>query len=181
MRPGRPPEPAAGWTEAQRKLLGLPLRQDLEDAQRAAWRCALQAPRVDVLWHASDDTGEATLASPLVQALALEGLGTPGADTRDAREERAVPVLPPVVEAGALVPSKLSASSYEDLRRCPYRFFAMRMLGLKEAEEIEAEVDKRDFGTWLTACQGLQRNAAGARDATTHGERPPARGLAGTA
>ena len=47
------------------------------------------------------------------------------------------------------MPTQLSASSYEDLRRCPYRFFALRMLGLKEADEIEAEVDKRDFGTWL--------------------------------
>jgi ATP-dependent helicase/nuclease subunit B len=143
------PEPAAGWTQAQRRLLGLPLRQDLEDAQRAAWGCALQAPRVDVLWRASDDTGEATLASPLVQALALEGVGAAGVDARQAREETAQPVCPPVVEAGALVPTKLSASSYEDLRRCPYRFYAMRMLGLKEAEEIDAEVDKRDFGTWL--------------------------------
>jgi ATP-dependent helicase/nuclease subunit B len=148
------PEPPAGWTQAQRRLLDLPVRQDLEDAQRAAWRCALQAPLVDVLWRASDDTGEATLASPLVQALALEGLGTPGADAREAREEHAQPVLPPVVEAGALVPTRLSASSYEDLRRCPYRFYAMRMLGLKEADEIDAEVDKRDFGTWLHAVLG---------------------------
>ena len=148
------PEPPAGWTQPQRRLLGLPLRQDLEDAQRAAWRCALQAPLVDVFWRASDDTGEATLASPLVQALALEGLGTPGTDAREARREHVQPVLPPVVQAGALAPSKLSASSYEDLRRCPYRFYAMRMLGLKEADEIEAEVDKRDFGTWLHAVLG---------------------------
>jgi ATP-dependent helicase/nuclease subunit B len=47
--------------------------------------------------------------------------------------------------------SQLSASAYEDLRRCPYRFFALRQLGLKEVEEIESEVDKRDFGTWLHA------------------------------
>jgi ATP-dependent helicase/nuclease subunit B len=59
------------------------------------------------------------------------------------------PVPPPTVQAPQLVPAQLSASSYEDLRRCPYRFFALRMLGLKEADEIEAEVDKRDFGTWL--------------------------------
>lgn len=165
------PEPAAGWTQAQRRLLGLPLRQDLEDAQRAAWRCALQAPLVDVLWHASDDTGEATLASPLVQALALEGLGVAGTDQRDAREERAHRVLPPMVEAAALVPLKLSASSYEDLRRCPYRFFAMRMLGLKEAEEIEAEVDKRDFGTWLHGVLKAFHETLRERGTLTHAER----------
>jgi ATP-dependent helicase/nuclease subunit B len=165
------PEPAAGWTQAQRRLLGLPLRQDLEDVQRAAWRCALQAPRVDVLWHASDDTGEATLASPLVQALALDRVGALGADERDAREEHAQPVLPPVVQAAALVPAKLSASSYEDLRRCPYRFFAMRMLGLKEAEEIDAEVDKRDFGNWLHGVFKVFHETLRERGALTRPER----------
>jgi ATP-dependent helicase/nuclease subunit B len=44
---------------------------------------------------------------------------------------------------------QLSASAYEDLRRCPYRFFALRQLGLHEADEIDTEIDKRDFGNWL--------------------------------
>lgn len=143
------PEPPAGWTQAQRRLLGLPSREEAEAAHRAAWAVALQVPQVDVLWRASDDTGEAVLASPLVQHLVLEGRARPGQDTRAEREERVVPVLPPGATAAALVPAQLSASSYEDLRRCPYRFFALRMLGLKEVEELEAEVDKRDFGTWL--------------------------------
>jgi ATP-dependent helicase/nuclease subunit B len=104
---------------------------------------------VDVLWRASDDTGERSLASPLVQALRLSGGGAAAADPRLVRDEPAQPVLAPAARAPQLVPTQLSASSYEDLRRCPYRFFALRMLGLKEADEIEAEVDKRDFGTWL--------------------------------
>ncbi|MEJ5989195.1 PD-(D/E)XK nuclease family protein [Ramlibacter sp. PS3R-8] len=165
------PEPAAGWTQAQRRLLGLPLRQDLEEVQRAAWRCALQAPQVDVFWRASDDTGEATLASPLVQALALDGVGAPGADAREARDEHAQSVLPPMVEAAALVPTTLSASSYEDLRRCPYRFFAMRMLGLKEAEEIDAEADKRDFGNWLHGVFKVFHEALRERGAMSRPER----------
>lgn len=143
------PEPPAGWTQAQRGLLGLPSREQIESVQRAAWSCALQAPRVDVLWRASDDTGERSLASPLVQALRLADIGRAADDPRAARQEPAQPVLAPAPDAAALVPAQLSASSYEDLRRCPYRFFALRMLGLKEADELEAEVDKRDFGTWL--------------------------------
>lgn len=145
------PEPATGWSQAQRRLLGLPLREDLEAAQRAAWQGALQVPRIDILWRRSDDTGERSLASPLVQELALQGVGLPAADPRAEREEQADPVQPPSVQAPGLLPAQVSASSYEDLRRCPYRFFALRMLGLKEADEIEAEVDKRDFGTWLHA------------------------------
>ena len=143
------PEPPPGWTQAQRRLLVLPVREDLEAVQRAAWQHALQTPCVDILWRASDDTGERSLASPLVQELVVAGFGVPGTDPRGERVEAGTPVLPPVAEAAVLAPTQLSASSYEDLRRCPYRFFALRMLGLKEADEIEAEVDKRDFGTWL--------------------------------
>jgi ATP-dependent helicase/nuclease subunit B len=143
------PEPPAGWSQAQRRLLGLPAREDFEGAQRAAWEHALQIPRTDVLWRASDDTGERTLASPLVQAMRLQGAGAEAGDPRAVRSELAQPVQRPAAQAPQLTPTQLSASSYEDLRRCPYRFFALRMLGLKEADEIEAEVDKRDFGTWL--------------------------------
>lgn len=143
------PEPPAGWSQAQRRLLALPVREDLEAVQRAAWQHALQVPCADVLWRASDDTGERSLPSPLVQELLVTGGGAAAQDPRAERAEAGTPVLPPAVAAAALVPNRLSASSYEDLRRCPYRFFALRMLGLKEADEIEAEVDKRDFGTWL--------------------------------
>lgn len=145
------PEPPAGWTQGQRRLLGLPSREELEAAQRAAWRRALQAPRTEVLWRASDDTGERSLASPLVQALLAEGAASSAEDARAIRAERATGVARPTVQAPGLAPTQLSASSYEDLRRCPYRFFALRMLGLREADEVEAEVDKRDFGTWLHA------------------------------
>jgi ATP-dependent helicase/nuclease subunit B len=35
------------------------------------------------------------------------------------------------------------------VRTCPYRFFALRLLGLQEAQELDAELSKRDFGSWL--------------------------------
>jgi ATP-dependent helicase/nuclease subunit B len=165
------PEPPTGWSQGQRRLLGLPVRADLETAQRAAWRGALQVPRVDVLWRASDDTGERSLPSPLVQELALQGLGAVGADPRAVRQEQATAVLAPVVHAAELVPAQLSASSYEDLRRCPYRFFALRMLGLKEADEMEAEVDKRDFGTWLHGVLGAFHETLQAQGDLPRGDR----------
>ena len=37
------------------------------------------------------------------------------------------------------------------MRACPYRFFARAVLRLDEAEELEAGLDKRDYGTWLHA------------------------------
>ena len=143
------PEPPGPWSAAQRRALGLPSREALEQAQRVAWHQALQAPRSDVLWRGSDDTGEPLLPSLLVQELLLQGLAP--TDT-DPRETRAVPshsAPRPLPVAPDLPVARLSASAYEDLRRCPYRFFALRQLGLQEADELEGEIDKRDFGLWL--------------------------------
>jgi len=144
------PEPPGGWTAPQRAALGLPSRETLDALARAAWYQALQTPVCDVLWRTSDDAGETLLPSALVQLLQLEdGHRTVAADPRVNRRVASTPVLPPQ-PIGALVPvQQLSASAYEDLRQCPYRFFALRQLGLKAVDELDAEVDKRDFGLWL--------------------------------
>ena len=145
------PEPPGTWTAAQRSALGLPTREQLLDATRAAWRHALQAPCADVLWRQSDDGGEPLLPSPLVQSLQWSGDAVAGEDPRAQRAITPQPTQPPQAHGDALPVQRLSASAYEDLRRCPYRFFALRQLGLKEADELEDEVDKRDFGLWLHA------------------------------
>ena len=143
------PEPAGAWTAAQRAMLGLPSRDQLERERRAGWRSALAAPHCDVLWRVSDDSGEPVLASSLVESLALVAQGAPAADPRDTREVAPRAVARPLPSGAQLPIEQLSASGYEDLRRCPYRFFALRQLGLQEADEIDTELDKRDFGNWL--------------------------------
>jgi ATP-dependent helicase/nuclease subunit B len=145
------PEPEGPWTAAQREVLGLPSREALAAAHRAAWEHALQTPYCDILWRAVDDNGEVLLPSPLVQSLLLDGAAHAAADPRET-----VAVAPHTGgaprPAAALLPlAQLSASAYEDLRRCPYRFFAMRQLGLREADEIDEDLGKRDFGSWLHA------------------------------
>lgn len=72
------PEPPGPWTRAQREALGLPTREEFEQAQRGAWRQAVRVPRVDILWRTSDEGGEPLLASPLVLALALDMGGAQG-------------------------------------------------------------------------------------------------------
>jgi ATP-dependent helicase/nuclease subunit B len=145
------PEPPGLWTAAQRLALGLPLRETLDAALRAAWQQALGTPQVDVLWRTGDEGGEPLLPSPLVQLLRLEHGGIQAIDPRAQREVTAMPQRRPAPAAPQLHVKRLSASAYSDLRHCPYRFFALRQLGLKEAEEIEGELDKRDFGLWLHA------------------------------
>ncbi len=143
------PEPPGPWNAAQRVALGLPTRAALEAEVRAGWRHALQAAHCDVLWRTSDDSGEPVLASALVHHLQLHGTAQPGADPLEARTLAPQPALPPLPTGQALPLVQLSASAYEDLRRCPYRFFALRQLGLQQADEIDADLDKRDFGNWL--------------------------------
>ena len=149
MRLPPSPEPPGPWTPAQREMLGLPSREVLEAQMRAGWRSALQVAHCDVLWRASDDSGEPVLASGLVQSLLLEGLAVVTGDPRGEREVPLQPVVKPLPAGTHLPVAQLSASAYEDLRRCPYRFFALRQLGLQEAAEIDTELDKRDFGNWL--------------------------------
>lgn len=151
------PEPAGLWTAAQRAALGLPARETLEAALRAAWTDALARPQADVLWRRSDEGGEPLLPSPLVQLARaeLDGAARAAADPLAARKLIPHILHSPAPRASALALSRISASAYQDLRHCPYRYFALRQLGLKEAEELEGELDKRDFGLWLHAV--LQR------------------------
>ncbi len=142
------PEPPGLWTPEQRKLLGLPLRAELAEANRAAWHYALQFPQVDILWRLSEG-GEHMMASGFVQALQL---GQPTALAADPSELRALtpqPCAMPRPTGEALPLTRLSSTAFEDLRRCPYRFFALRQLKLQASDELDAEVSKRDFGNWL--------------------------------
>jgi len=157
------PEPPGDWTSAQRMALGLPSREALEAAQRAAWANALRSPHCDLLWRSADASGEPSRASALVQLLQLDGLGVAAADPRAEVQLPARPTARPLPHGEALLPESLSSTAYEDLRRCPYRFFALRQLGLRDSDELDAEVDKRDFGNWLHALlghfhQALQRD-----------------------
>jgi ATP-dependent helicase/nuclease subunit B len=179
------PEPPGGWTAAQRAALGLPTREDLQQVAVAAWQHALMTPHCDVLWRCSDDTGETLLPSALVQQMqaaqaargdhgapiglgVLDGQGSgPGGAAADPRIGRLItpePAAPPQ-PLGALLPvTQLSASAYDDLRQCPYRFFAMRQLGLQPVDELDATVDKRDFGLWLHAVLSQFHEALAALD-----------------
>ncbi|RYX98270.1 MAG: PD-(D/E)XK nuclease family protein [Comamonadaceae bacterium] len=145
------PEPPGMWTPAQRLLLGLPTREQAAATERAAWQHALQMPAIDVLWRTSEE-GERLMPSGFVQEVLL--LQPPGkhesaADPRVARSLDTMPTPRPLPTGEKLPVARLSASAYEDLRRCPYRFFALRQLKLQEPAELDGELGKRDFGNWL--------------------------------
>ncbi|MES2400804.1 MAG: PD-(D/E)XK nuclease family protein [Pseudomonadota bacterium] len=146
------PEPSGMWTPSQRVLLGLPSREEMAAAQRTAWDYALRMPHIDVLWRTSE-SGERLMPSGFVQEIELANAKActknAAADPRAQRPLKAQPTPHPMPTGEALPVSRLSASAYEDLRRCPYRFFALRQLKLQESDELESELGKRDFGNWL--------------------------------
>ncbi|WP_066151297.1 PD-(D/E)XK nuclease family protein [Hydrogenophaga pseudoflava] len=145
------PELPGPWTAAQRVALGLPTREQLSAAAQGAWTAALCAPSVDVLWRCQKD-GEPLSPSPWVLALPDGESVAASAGSHDLRRRLdPAPVPPPQPSAPALVPARLSASAYQDLRDCPYRFFALRQLRVSDASELEAEPDQRDLGNWLHA------------------------------
>jgi ATP-dependent helicase/nuclease subunit B len=142
------PEPPGPWTSAQRLLLGLPSRSQLMAANRAAWNHALQLQEVHLLWRQSHN-GEHLMPAAWVQELVLGGVRDQAADMRQPRELAVHPIHSAAALGARLPVTRLSASAYADLRSCPYRFFALRQLGLKEADELDSALGKRDFGNWL--------------------------------
>lgn len=144
------PELPGQWTAAQRATLGLPSRETLAQAAAHAWQTALAAPELDLLWR-TQERGEAVQPSPWVQALMPAAASSPSTDPRPLRSLRVQATVPPAPAVPDLLPGALSASAYQDLRDCPYRFFALRQLRLSDAPELQAEPDQRDMGNWLHA------------------------------
>jgi ATP-dependent helicase/nuclease subunit B len=117
----------------------------------------LRQPRVTLLRSVAEGS-EPLGASPLVERLRLAwaSAAPPRALRRVApslpqRQIVATPVASPLPRAGARWPDALSASAVEALRACPYRFYSRVLLGLGEAEELDREVAKREYGNWLHA------------------------------
>ena len=143
------------WSPDERLALGLITREEQDAATRAAWHIALQTPVCDVLWRKSESTGEPVLPSSLVQSLQLSlKLNKMEKVTTDPRITQALeanPTLRPQPNGSQLPVTRLSASGYSKLRTCPYQFFALQQLGLKEDDELQETLDKREFGLWLHA------------------------------
>lgn len=157
------PDPADLWTPLQRAVLGLPSREVLALAARLSWSDALQSSPLDILWRQSA-AGEPVMPGVWLMELLMRRPEN-GQDWRTERGLSPLPCHMPAPSAVGVPLPRLSASSYEDLRRCPYRFFALRLLGLQEQEELEGEIDKRDFGNWLHIAlrhfhEGLRETAA---------------------
>lgn len=152
-RLGVPAAPEALLGDALSSALGLPTAAQREREEAVALVQLLRLPQI-VFLHRRDDDGEALGASVLLERLAAlcESSGRCLVAPPDPRP--VVPVTSQAVTRAAPIavdrlPTALSASLVEALRDCPYRFFSRGVLRLQEADELDDEAEKRDYGTWL--------------------------------
>ena len=153
-RLGAVPPAHALLSDAERVALGLEGRAERQQREALAFAHALAVPRVTLLRPHADASGEPLADSPLLQRLALDLAQQgrtlePAADPRTRLRLDAHPIARPLPRAAVALPASVSASAVEALRDCPYRFFARHVLGLREDDELEGELEKRDYGSWL--------------------------------
>lgn len=152
------------FNDAVRAALGLSTRA-ARTAQQRDDLMALLAMNDTVLatWRKSQG-GEENLLSPyfeLLRALNREAYADDLEETQlramlDAAavrpEEFALPeraAMPAPVIAPARVPMRVSVSAYNSLVECPYKFYARHVLRLNELDEVQEEIQKRDYGEWV--------------------------------
>jgi ATP-dependent helicase/nuclease subunit B len=158
-------------SDAQAVGLGLEGAQQRREIERLGFAQLEGAGRLTLL-RRCQDAGRLTTNSPLIEQLAAS-LRSAGRDFSRWVDPRIVKVLerqgidrhgPSVAD---MLPQRLSASAFEALRACPYRFFAMVVLRLRVGDELERDLEKRDYGNWLHAV--LLRFHLGRDQAAAHG------------
>lgn len=146
--------PADGWlSTALREAMSLSTPVAQRAAQWDAFSLLMSRPGVVCLYHEMAGS-EPLEPSPWLARWAQQtgGHWTKRADARRTRGLPAKPTLPPMPVLGAAkwaVPTQVTATAYEVMRQCPYRYFAISVLGLREQDELDEGLDRTDFGTWL--------------------------------
>lgn len=143
---------------------GLRRELGLADTQQAAHQLRedlagliLNSDEIVFSWQAQRN-GEANLPGADLQLLDLMFVraGLPSAvSAAPAQPDPEPAALPrqtsaPVLDAGR-VPQRLTASAMADLMACPYRYYARRVLGLGEGDEVEETMGKGSVGELVHA------------------------------
>lgn len=151
------------FNQAVRAELGLPLATErVARLERQLAGLMARSGTALATWQRQNNEGEPNLLAQQLErlnalhrlaygsALEDEGLAArlEGADVRlaDAAPGPDATSVPAPVLPAALVPARVSASAYNALMACPYQFHARYALRLAELDDVEEEVDKRDYG-----------------------------------
>ena len=157
-------EPAPFFNEAVRRELGLPGFQQRYDTRFHYFRGLLQAAPQVLVTARREEAGEPVLLSPWLEALqafhrfaydaelsddGLAALVDHPANQVIRSDSDALPApkgMPAPAAPAALLPDKISASTYQQLMDCPYQFFAACCLQLTAPEEVREALEKSDYG-----------------------------------
>ena len=153
-----PPPASVFFNQAVRASLKLPTWQDtLQAEQRDVAGLLARSTEMLATWQAFQHS-EPNLLSPLLALLATCHAQAYGTDLCDARlsallaaqtpRAASIPSPSPAPSLSpAQIPKEISASGYASLMTCPYQYFARHVLHLNELEEVQIDLEKRDFGT----------------------------------
>lgn len=143
-------------SNAVRRELGLADREARFAQQaRDLAEVLLNNAEVVLTWQRAGNQGEPRALSGWLQRLeqryAAHGVTLAAKVAMPMLMTEAKPQMMPQPVAPTLVPDRLSAAGYQALRRCPYQFFATRMLRLAELDEPTEQLEKRAVGELLHA------------------------------
>lgn len=152
------------FNESVRAQLNLPSGFLPQQERLADFRHLLQAAPQILISYSTEDNGkpvpqcpwlqrlqafhQLTYGSPLQATELLHLIQNPQTLLTSDKQALPQPESPPDVQSVAeLLPPTLSASSYQRLVDCPFRFFSDSHLGLSKVEEISDGIEKRDYGS----------------------------------
>ena len=156
--------------EAVRHELGLPTRaqRQIQLEQYLLWLLSAQVPTV-MTWRAHEADEPLPLAPALARLQLMTEFFSASFSAPSATSALTVPyrerpltcsaeplsdapfVTPRIPPLPALLPSSLSASGWEKLVSCPYRYWAMSAWRLGERDEMQDNASKRDYGQLVHA------------------------------
>ena len=144
----------SGWLGVRsREAMGLVTPALARQAQWEAFRLVATRSKLHALHRTAEGSEPLEPSSWLARWAATDGGRlTAGLDPRPVLAWPAQPVSPPLAVLGAHgigLPTRLSATHYEVLRQCPYRFFAQVVLRLQTQDELEEGLARSDQGSWL--------------------------------
>jgi len=144
----------SGWLGVRlREAMGLVTPVLARQAQWEAFRLVATRPQLHALHRTAEGSEPLEASAWLARWSATDGGRlAPGQDHRLLRTWPAQPVHAPQPVLGAHgvgLPTRLSATHYEVLRQCPYRFFAQVVLRLQTQDELEEGLARSDQGSWL--------------------------------
>lgn len=157
-------EPGLFFNDAVRRELGLPASADTRARLLDDLLLLLAGtPQTCVTWQ-SRDAGEPVPLAPWLELVDAFHSAACGDSLRDDRwmawaqtarlRSPDVAPMPPVARQPAPVlaertPDRVSVSAYRSLVGCPYQYFAGQALALRPLDEVQEDLDKRDYGELL--------------------------------